>query len=120
MAGEEGSGANAWSAKDKRRAAEIDRIHIVSPTFGTRMLKRQGEACATRLQAGKAHRYLPLLPALGTQQGVEAGLVPAEKVLFSNQVCSTNITYVQTGERHTYLGDRHRSVQPLHRLLEAL
>ena len=41
-------------------------------------LGRQGEAYATRLQAEKAHRYLPLLPALGTQQGVEVGLVSAE------------------------------------------
>ena len=41
------------------------------------MLGRQGEACATRLQAEKAHRYLPLLPAPSAPQGVEAGLVPA-------------------------------------------
>ena len=47
-------------------------------------------------------------------------LLKGKKVLFSNQVCSTNITYIQTGGRHTYLGGRHRSVQPLHRLLEAL
>jgi len=78
MAGEEGGGANAWSAKDERRVAEIDRIHIVSPTFGTRMLKRQGEVCATRLQAEKAHRYLPLLPAPSVPQGVETVPVSAE------------------------------------------
>ena len=120
MAGEEGGGANAWSAKDERRVAEIDRIHIVSPTFGTRMLKRQGEVCATRLQAEKAHRYLPLLPALGTQQGVEAGLVPAEGQ--EGPLLQPGLLHKRPDkeERHTYLGDRHRSVQPLHRLLEAL
>ena len=50
----------------------------MSPTFGTRILRRQGEAYATRLQAGKAHGDLPLLPAPSAPQGVEAGLVSAK------------------------------------------
>jgi len=99
MAGEEGSGADVWFTKDKRRAAEIDRIHIVSPTFGTRILRRQGEAYATRLQAGKAHGICPCcpLPASRRESRRSPYLLKGKKVLFSNQVCSTNITYIQTG-----------------------
>ena len=61
-----------------------------------------------------------LLPAPRRESRWVSYLLKGKKVLLSNQVCSTDITYVQTGERHTYLSDRHRSVQPLHRLLEAL
>jgi transposase InsO family protein len=41
-------------------------------------LERQGEACTTRLQAGKAHGDLPLLPAPSVPQGVETVPVSAE------------------------------------------
>ena len=108
-------GADAWSDKDERLAAEIDRIHVESPAFGARkiskMLQKQGEGRATRYRVGKLMGLMGIrpccpLPSLSKPSRESRRfpyLLKGKSILFPNQVWSTDITYVQIRGRHMYL-----------------
>ena len=108
-------GADAWSDKDERLAAEIDRIHVESPAFGARkiskMLQKQGERRATRYRVGKLMGLMGIrpccpLPSLSKPSRESRRfpyLLKGKSILFPNQVWSTDITYVQIGGSHMYL-----------------
>ena len=105
-------GADAWSDKDERLAAEIDGIHVESPAFGVRkiskMLQKQGERRATRYRVAKLMGIRPCCPLPSLSKPSRESrrfsyLLKGKSILFPNQVWSTDITYVQIGGRHMYL-----------------
>ena len=108
-------GADAWSDKDERLAAEIDGIHVESLAFGARkiskMLQKQGERRATRYRVAKLMDLMGIrpccpLPSLSKPSRESrrfSYLLKGKSILFPNQVWSTDITYVQIGGRHMYL-----------------
>ncbi|MCH3947256.1 MAG: IS3 family transposase [Olsenella sp.] len=118
MAGAEtarGGLGDGWPPEDERLAALIDREHVAHPAYGARriarVLHRQGEPRATRWRVARLMGLMGIrpccpLPSLSAPSKASRRfpyLLRGKRVLFPNQVWSTDITYVQTGGRHMHL-----------------
>lgn len=107
--------SKVWSEEDERLAAKIDDIHLEFPVYGARkiakLLKHQGEKTTTRYKVGSLMKLMgirPCYPVPSLSKPAKASrkfpyLLKDKKILFANQVWSTDITYVQIGGKHMYL-----------------
>lgn len=102
------------SEEDERLMAQIDEIHVMCPAYGARKIARVLEGRgfdATRWHVGRLMAQmnvkpccpLPSLSAPAKHSKKFPYLLKGKKILFPNQVWSTDITYVQIGGRHMYL-----------------
>lgn len=106
---------SSWDEKSEHLAARINQLHVDHPAWGARKIARvlatDGELYATRWRVTRLMDLMGICPCCPLPSASKPSmaskkfpyLLKNKKILFPNQVWSTDITYVQIGGHHMYL-----------------